>query len=372
MARAVSRPGHHTLLPGQTPTGEPVLAVLLKRSYRLVPGEAAVRAAEDEPLRPADEHWDAPENSSIRHESDFVPYKLATDVVVEARVHAPHGQPVTELEAAIDVGGRLHRLLAIGHRRVLEGPGMRPAFSDPEPFTSLSMVRERAYGGIDVRSDPQQPLPYPRNPFGCGFVVSARPPAWRGLRLPNFERPDDRLTPERLCVGEPGRWETCPMPAGWGWHGRTQAPRSAWAGVMPGDRATEREMRALYARFLKGVERDAYLKHTLPEMDFRFFSGASEGLSLPWLRGDERIRTLHLSPEGRLDVRLPGERPEIGLDLGEGVRTPGTVLQTVFLAMEARRLDLVWRAAVPYPGPDWLPQARRLAVQVTEVGEVMA
>ncbi len=369
---APSRPGHHTLLPGQAPDGAPVLAVLLKRSYRLVPGDVAVRAEADEPLRPADEHWDAPENSSVRHESDFVPCKLATDVVFEARAHAPDGRAVAELEAAIQVADRVRRLAITGPRRVLSGPGGRPVFSDPQPFTSLSVVYERAYGGIDVRSDPERALPYPRNPAGCGFVVSDAPRAWHDLRLPNVEAVDDRLTPERLCLGDYGRWESAPVPAGWGWRGRTLWPRSSLAGVMPGDRSVERELRALYARFLRGTDREAYLRQTLPEMDFRFFSGASEGLSLPWLRGDEPVRTLHLSPEGRLDFRLPGERPEIGLDLGEGVQVPGTVLQTVFVAMENRRIDMVWRAAVPYPGPDWLPQARRLAVQVVEGGEITA
>jgi hypothetical protein len=40
------------------------------------------------------------------------------------------------------------------------------------------------------------------------------------------------------------------------------------------------------------------------------------------------------------------------------------VLHTVMFRMEERELDLVWRAAIPYPGPDWLPQMRRMEVDV--------
>jgi hypothetical protein len=32
--------------------------------------------------------------------------------------------------------------------------------------------------------------------------------------------------------------------------------------------------------------------------------------------------------------------------------------------LDERQLDLVWRAAIPYPGRDWLPQMRRLVITV--------
>ena len=67
-----------------------------------------------------------------------------------------------------------------------------------------------------------------------------------------------------------------------------------------------------------------------------------------------------LSPEGRLDFVLPNEAPAIGLDIGAGIVTAEVVLHTVQIRMEDRELDLVWRAAVPYPGREWLPQMRRM------------
>jgi hypothetical protein len=65
-----------------------------------------------------------------------------------------------------------------------------------------------------------------------------------------------------------------------------------------------------------------------------------------------------------LQFRLPTEAPRIGLDIGEGVSEPEVVLQTAMIRMEDRQVDLVWRGAVPYPGPDWLPEMQRMDVLI--------
>ena len=74
--------GKHVVLPGQTPAGEHILAVLLKRSYTIVPGGGCVRAPADQKLHAGDVHYGDPMNTTVKHESDFVPFKLATDVVL--------------------------------------------------------------------------------------------------------------------------------------------------------------------------------------------------------------------------------------------------------------------------------------------------
>jgi hypothetical protein len=76
------------------------------------------------------------------------------------------------------------------------------------------------------------------------------------------------------------------------------------------------------------------------------------------------MRTENLSPDGELVFALPAERPAIGIDIGQGEQQPEVVLHTVMIHLDERQLDLVWRAAIPYPGRDWLPQMRRLAITV--------
>ena len=357
--------GNRAVLPGQTPEGEHVLSVLLKRSYCIEAGKPCSRADEDEALNPGEVFWETPMNSTVRYESDFVPFKLQTDVVFIARAHAPNGQPTQQFTASVKVGNRLRRILVTGPRQArFTGEDSNPVFTDPGALTDIGLRYEHAYGGSDVFSDPSTIYPYPRNPLGAGFVVLNKKESVDKLNLPNLEDPQDPLSPQRLCVGEYAHWQGQPHAVGLGWVSKTCQPRCALAGILPADRATEQQMRAAYAPFVPADQRQAYVANGLPDMDFRFFNGASEGLSLPFLQGDERVQTEHLAPEGRLDFLLPSERPRIGLDIGSGIEAPDVVLHTVQIRLQERALDLVWRAAVPYPGRDWLPQMRKMQVLV--------
>src|SRR5262249_7512242 len=113
-------------------------------------------------------------------------------------------------------------------------------------------------------------------------------------------------------------------------------------------------------------QRDAYLKNGLPDMNFDFFNGASRGLVFPDLARGEQVIMENLTPEGRLSFRLPYDAPAIGLDIGSGMQEPPTVLHTVMIRTEEKQVDLVWRGAIPYPGPDWLPQMRKMEISVHE------
>ena len=61
------------------------------------------------PLSPAarlhveDGHFDDDSNASVRHESDFAPYKPACDVVVNATAHAPRGKPTSTFGVRLTV-----------------------------------------------------------------------------------------------------------------------------------------------------------------------------------------------------------------------------------------------------------------------------
>ncbi len=68
------RPGVHALLPGQTPEGKYILAVLLKRTYKIVPFGLCERVEEDRPLLGGDEHYGDPLNTPPRFEADFKAY----------------------------------------------------------------------------------------------------------------------------------------------------------------------------------------------------------------------------------------------------------------------------------------------------------
>jgi hypothetical protein len=351
------------LLPGQSPAGEHIYSLLVKRTYDIA-DRKCVRAKEDRKLFASDVHYGDPMISSVRFESDFIPYKLQTDVVFNGKAYSMGGVPVQSLVAAVCVGDKRKEVLVAGDRfcRWLEGG--RIAATPPEPFATVEMRYENAYGGVDLYSDPTLPFAYPRNPLGKGFVVKSTPKTLHDLPLPNLEDPKARLGAGALCILEPKFWEKQPMPAGLGWFPKLWRPRALLAGVMPADEGLEEELRNAYATVLPPDQKELYLKHRLPKMDFRFFNGASPGLAFPYLTGTETMVLENLTPEGRLEFALPGGKPRVQIDIGLGPQEPEAVLHTVQIHGEERQVDLVWRAAIPYPGPDWLSQMAKLDLTI--------
>jgi hypothetical protein len=357
-------PGNNVVLPGQTPTGEPILSVLLKRSYDIVPDGVCRRAMQDFKIIAGDVHYQDPMNSTVRYEADFIPYKPHTDVVFNGNAYAPAGELVPELTACLAVGQFEKSVRVIGHRVVRCDNGDRPSFSEPEPFSIMPLRYENAYGGVDIRSDPDMPCPYPRNHLGKGYVIGKEKNQVDGLELPNIEDPADLLTPERLSCGHFMHWADQPKPQGFGWYMKFWRPRADLAGVMPADRALERQLREAYTPLVPREQQALYAQTQLPDMDFRFFNGASEGLVLPYLKGNEQIRLVNLAPRPEITFQLPGDAPRIGLDIGDGFKEPQACLHTVMIRMEENQIDLVWRAAVPYAGPDWLPHMQKMEVKI--------
>jgi hypothetical protein len=357
-----SRKAQSIVLPGQAPEGQYILSVLLKRTYDIVPGGRCARAEQDKKLIPGDVHYDDPMNSSVKYETDFIPFKLATDVVINCKAYAPDGAPTFGLAASVFVEQFRKDIWVIGDRLCHYRQGGDPVFGDPEPFNTMDVVYERAYGGVDIYSDPKLPCIYARNRLGRGFVIANTKKSIENLALPNVEDPADPLAPARLCTGHFMHWEYQPMPQGFGWLSKTWQPRASLAGVMPADRAAEQELRKAYSLVIPPEQRELYEQTQLPDMDFRFFNGASLGMVFPFLSGEEKVGLINLTPQGTTWFQLPGEHPRMGLDIGDGVQEPEVVLHTVMVRMEEWQVDLVWRGAAPYPGPDWLPQMRKMEV----------
>src|SRR4029077_9446591 len=169
-AFAVERTIQKIVLPGQTPQGEHIFSILVKRTYDIVPGGRCTRAATDKKLVPGDVHYDDPMNSTVRFESDFVPFKLATDVVLNGRAHAPRGQRLTTLTSSLIVGQHRKDILVLGDRVARYNGKQDPVFTDPQPFETMDLCYERAYGGVDIYSEPKMQCVYPRNHLGRGYV----------------------------------------------------------------------------------------------------------------------------------------------------------------------------------------------------------
>jgi hypothetical protein len=218
---------------------------------------------------------------TVRFESDLVPFKPRSDVVLVGRAYAPGGKPVTQFIAGLRVGALRYGVVVVGNRTWQWLPIAPPTMSEPEPFTSMDLVYERAFGGIDGPGG----MYCRENLVGTGFIGKRTRERVGGLKLPNIEDPRHVIT----------AWDTRPKPAGFGFYGRGWMPRLAYAGTYD----------------------DKYMKerHPLPPADFsyRFFNGAHPDLQVDgYLRGDEEVVLVNVCPQNpEMRFRLPGLVPKI-------------------------------------------------------------
>jgi hypothetical protein len=358
--------GTAAVVPTTDHEGEGVFVVLAKRTYDLGRGTAPAPAGASRPLGLIDVYYDDgdPQTHTVRLENETAPYKLATDVVVVGSAWAPGGRPVRQLDAAVEVGAGKRTVRVIGDRACEHRPGRSPGFTDPVPFVEVELRYERAYGGVDQKSDPDFLFMYPRNPRGTGLALRNKPESVGGLRLPNLEDPADLLTPDRVVLGEPERWPDQPLPQGFGWFPKIAYPRCSFVGAIPAFVAPGTPLKEEALGLVPKNQVALARQFRLPAYDVRFNSGASLGLAVPFLSGGEAVRLLGFSPDGPIAFALPRERPRMALDFGRGSAELASVLHTVQVRVEERQLDLIWRGSVRHPGMDWLPELTRLVAEV--------
>ena len=145
----------------------------------------------------------------------------------------------------------------------------------PQPFSTVDIVYERAFGGIDKEGGGF----CEQNLVGCGFFEKKPVDVLDGASLPNLEDPNNLIR----------SWKDHPKPVGFGFYGRTWMPR----------------------RGLLGTYDDKWRKEHSPDPpeDFRFeyYNGAHPDLQVDgFLKGDEDVELVNLTPDGKVGFRLPG------------------------------------------------------------------
>jgi hypothetical protein len=190
-----------------------------------------------------------------------------------------------------------------------------------QPFRTMPLVYERAFGGVDAtHRDPARHAWERRNPVGRGFRTHA---TIDGLPLPNVEDPDD------LIRSPSDR----PAPQGFGLIGRDWEPRRSHAGTY--DERWRRE------------------QAPLPPEDFdnhHFQAAHPDLVAVPRLRGDERVRVNGATPDGLLEFSLPGITIGVAVHPRRGSPERRVAhLDTVLLRPDERKLNMVWRSAIRCP-----------------------
>jgi hypothetical protein len=286
--------------------------VVAKATFTIQPDGTIELADAQEPVAATASYAGRPGASQLLRDAELVPAHPGTDVVLNAVAHAPREEPVRELLASVAVGPLDKTLVVIGERHWEQGL-LGLSASAPEPFVTLPLRWEYAFGG----ADPEGRGCELRNAAGCSFFASAR--AAVGKELPRLESPRSRMV----------SWNDRPVPAGFGAVAPSWSPRREHAGTFDEKWTTERAP-------LWPVDYDE-----------RFHVSATEGLwAQAGLRGGESVTLVNLSPEGVLRFVLP--RVFLGFD----TRVGGTVvhhrpaLDRVVIEPERRRLLMVWRTSL--------------------------
>lgn len=296
--------------------GIDTLYLVVKGTFTL--GEALSLAEQQVPPVPADEYWGEPGASSLKYASDMHLRKPATDVVLVGRALAPDGKAAEQVDVGIAVGERRKLARVFGDRSWRKDGA---SFTPPEPFESLPLVYERAFGGTH-EADPEQGLVLAeeRNPVGLGFRGRRGDEEAEGRALPNIEDAQNLIE----------RWGDAPAPQGFGFVAPAWLPRRNHAGTY--DEAWQ-------------AGRAPYLPE---DFDSRFFNAAHPDLICDgFLKGGEPIQVVGASPRGRLKFRLPICDFDVKAKVAGRVETPPLDLETVLIEPDEERLCLIWRAAVP-------------------------
>ena len=365
MAAALTRPGAAALQISWTGEGgQPMLSVICKRTYDVLADGRLVPSAEQIPLLVAPEP--DPDNPYRLHrDSDCYPFKPLTDVVV--RGHA-YGTGQRSFIATAQVGAAQKQVLVIGNRRVTRAATGRLVFSEPERIERIPIRCDRAYGGFDLVACEKNPNPlealqpyltpaidlslsspfvYPRNFAGVGYLIEPTAEAVDRLVLPNLEDPVDRLGPQRLAVGAPGRWPAMPLPAAFDWTDHGTFPRLTYMGIVhdhdPFDGPVAESARG-------HAPTDVMTSKPLRDKaSDRWANGASLGLQLPHLAGGDDVLLGGVHPRvPAWRFRLPRARPDIRADGRNGkLADTRPVMHTVDVEPDESRVSIVWRGATP-------------------------
>jgi len=298
--------------------GSEVWLVAVRSTFDIAPDGTLSIAKEQDPVCLAPKYRGKPAESVLLYDSDLIPPKRTTDILLHGHAYAPKGQRASVVDILLKVGPVSKILRAYGDRFWRVGLiGLK--LSDPEPAARIPLSYDHAYGGWDRNFGEEKDYTwYGRNPLGLGFGVESDHIA--GHRAPNLEDPRHPIA----------SWKDRPVPAGFGPVPCDWEPRRKYGGTY--DEKWEKERQPLLPK----------------DFDERFYQSAPED---QWpekpLRGGEQVELVNLTPGGTLRFKLPRLALSFETHFSDRVENHHATLQTVILEPDVPRVILVWLTALP-------------------------
>ncbi|MGB5986016.1 MAG: DUF2169 domain-containing protein, partial [Desulfobacterales bacterium] len=366
-------------------SGQEELAIVFKRTYifehRQIP-----QPTDEQPPLVLDfipyQSVGANAFASFKDMPEVVGYKTGTDLVIRGSARAD--APTRQMRVAVELNGRSIQQADVLGSRFCEYLKGELRFSLPEPFESMPLRYENAYGGRDLLCETEfleqlyhavpgddlrrirpaaeeifssgSPLMYPRNRFGKGYVLEDRRDLVEGRELPNLERPEDRLAPETIIVGNPLNWVKQPLPIGFDYLEPAAFPRCAMMGLPPATLKNPGPIQEVECGYIPGDYSRGNIftcaKESVPKLIHpQAGHCASLGLWQPFFKGRETIILKGMDPQyPTLEVNLPGETPLFSVPglQRHPVDLDGQ-LYLVHIDTDRRLLTLVWTGRTTMP-----------------------
>lgn len=297
--------------------GETVLTFVVKGLFVLEKDGVCWAAPEEHqvPVEGAAYHEDDIGNS-IRVDDESAPHKPRADCLLLANAYAPDNRPIEAINVTFAVGEMVKRLWVFGDRYWVPQADGKARVEGPEPFLSMPLRNEFAFGGLTSR----------HNPHGTGlFDPTGEEPLGTPLRLPNIQNAYDTEIDPNVDAA----------PAGFGPLDPDFEPRAKLKGTYD-------------ARW-------QYKRKPLPPVDFDFayYNAARPDQQVDgYLRGDEPLLFENLHREHKhFHSRLPGLKLRFFLIKKAADGKPAMVeasghLDTCMVDMEREAVTLIWRSHV--------------------------
>lgn len=298
-----------------------MLLVVMKATFALdFESETPVLADAQTPIVMSDEFFGEPGLSAPKYESEFALHKPFCDVLLNATAYAPGGRPVRKVPVEVRVGSWVKGFEVVGDRFWYVNNGSIVA-TEPQPFVSMSITYERAFGGFDDRhEDANRHEAFHANSVGRGFSALLDAQSLAGRPLPNTQefsnpitRPDGDYKP--MSFGPVGRhWE----------------PRRHYAGTYD-QKWLDEEFPFLPADF-----------------DSQYFQSAPADQQLPLPVGAQRVVLKNLTPEGAFTFQLPGFEACVHILPRDGEReTLSAFADSILIEPDMKRVMMTWRVTRP-------------------------
>jgi hypothetical protein len=291
--------------------GEHIWIVGIKGTYDLHPDGTLALAKKQEPGNAYPTYFGEAGKSTVKRDAELVVYHPGTDIIVNGSAYAPHGDGAKFVDVGVTVGPVRKAFRVFGERRWESGiVGM--SISPPQPFQSVRLDYERAYGG--KISDDEH---YTANPIGRGFARSSS--ELKNTLLPQIEDPAQFIR----------SWNDQPAPAGFSAIPSHWTPRKELGGTVD--------------------ERWKRTRAPLLPTDFnpQCFCSAAPGMNTGKpLSGGEDVLLWHLTRQEKYTFKLPRVFFNVrSKAAGQFVRNP-VQLDRVIIEPDESRLVMGWRVAL--------------------------